>query len=211
VITIATVEREYGSGAPTVAKALAARLGWTLWDNQITCEVAQLLKCDVASVERREERLDPAFYRLAKIFMRGSYEESFTGGGPELLDAEHLSRLFEKVVKKIASNGRCVIVGRGAPWFLRGRRDVFHLFLYASTEEKVRRITALGKSREEAEHLIATVDQERAAFIRKFYGRVWPQRDLYHLMLNAKLGDDAMVDLALQTIAILDKQSAPAG
>lgn len=211
MITIATIEREYGSGAPTVAKSLASRLGWTLWDNQITCEVAHLLKCDVASVERREERLDPTFYRLAKIFMRGSYEESFTGGGPELLDAEHLSHLFEKVVKKIAANGRVVIVGRGAPWFLRGRRDAFHLFLYASTEEKIRRITAQGKAREEAEHLIATVDHERAAFIRKFYGRVWPQRDLYHLMLNAKLGDDAVVDIALGTIAALDKQNAPAG
>jgi len=197
VVNILTIEREFGSGAAAIAKALAERLGWTLWDHEITCEIAKRLKCDVASVEQREERLDPTFYRLAKIFMRGSYEESFTGGGLELLDAEHLARLFEKVVKDIAGRGRCIIVGRGAPWFLRQRSDAFHVFVYASTEEKIRRLTAIGKSREEAEHLIETVDRERAAFIRKFYGRVWPQRDLYHVMLNSEMGDNAAVDLIL--------------
>ncbi len=208
MINIITIEREYGSGAAAIAKALAGRLGWALWDHEITCEIAKRLKCDVKSVEQREERLDTAFYRLAKIFMRGSYEESFTGGGLELLDAEHLAQLFEKVIKNIAAKGRCVIVGRGAPWFLRGRADVFHVFVYASVEEKIRRTTAQGKSRAEAEELIENVDRERAAFIRKFYGRVWPQRDLYHLMLNSIVGDDMAVDTILNAVHALDKQAA---
>ncbi len=210
MITIITIEREYGSGAAAIAKALAGRLGWTLWDQEITREIATRLKCDVKSVEQREERCDPTYYRLMKIFMRGSYEESFTGKGLELLDAEHLAQLFERVVNSIASKGRCVIVGRGSPFFLRQRADTFNAFIYAPYEEKIRRITAQGKSRGEAEHLIESVDHERAAFIKKFYGRVWPQRDLYHLMINSILGDDAVIDVILNTIEAMNKLPAHA-
>lgn len=78
---IITIEREYGSGAAGIAQTLSDQLGWELWDRAITCEIARRLKCDVESVEQREERPDPAFYRLVKIFMRGSYEESLHGGG----------------------------------------------------------------------------------------------------------------------------------
>lgn len=210
MITIITIEREYGSGGGGIAKALADRLGWTLWDQEITRAIATRLKCDVKSVEQREERLDPTFYRLMKIFMRGSYEDSYTGSGLELLDAEHLSRLFEEVVNKIASKGRCVIVGRGCPWFLRERPDTFHAFIYAPHEEKMCRITAQGKSLSEAEDLIETVDRERAAFVKKYYGKVWPQRDLYHLMINSVLGDEVVIDLILNGVKALEQQTAPA-
>ena len=208
MITIVTIEREYGSGAAAIAKSLADRLGWTLWDHEITCEIAKRLKCDVKSVEQREERLDSTYYRLAKIFMRGSYEDSFTGKGLELLDAEHLAGLFEQVVKKIASKGNAVIVGRGSPWFLRDRPDAFHVFVYAPYEEKMRRTIAQGKSRSEAEHLIKTVDSERAAFIKKYYGRTWPQRDLYHLMVNSALGDNHVIDTILNSMNAVNKQQA---
>lgn len=208
MVNIITIEREYGSGAAAIAKTLADRLGWKLWDHEITCEIAKRLKCDVKSVEQREERLDPTYYRLVKIFMRGSYEDSFTGGGLELLDAEHLARLFEHVVKKIASQGNCVIVGRGSPWFLRDRQDTFHVFVYAPHEEKVRRTMAQGKSRNEAEHLIKTVDCERAAFIKKYYSRTWPQRDLYHLMVNSSLGDAHVIDMILNSVDAVNRQTA---
>ncbi len=189
VIEILTIEREYGCGAPHIAETLAADLHWKLWDHAITCEIAKRMKCDVDSVAEREERLDPTFHRLVKAFMRGSYEESFTGGGIELLDAEHLSVLFERVVTGIAERGNCVIVGRGAPYFLRGRPNAMHVFLYASRDEKIRRLIHSGKDESEAERLIETVDRERAAFIKKYYGTVWPQRDLYDLMVNTKIGD----------------------
>ena len=208
MISTIAIEREYGSGAAAIAKALASRLGWTLWDREITCEIARRLKCDEESVEKREERLDPTYYRLIKIFMRGSYEDSFTGGGLELLDAEHLARLFEDVVKKVASRGRSVIVGRGSPWFLRERPDTFCTFIYAPFEEKMRRLTAQGKSPKEAESLIETVDSERAAFVTKYYGKTWPQRDLYHLMVNSILGDDAVIDLILSGVKALENQPA---
>lgn len=205
MINIITVEREYGSGAAAIARTLAERLGWALWDQEITREIARRLKCDIHSVEEREERLDPTFYRLAKIFMRGSYEDSFTGSGLELLDAEHLSRLFESVIKDVAAKGKCVIVGRGAPWFLRDRPDAFHVFIYAPQHEKIRRTAAQGKSQAEAEELIERVDRERAAFIKKYFGKTWPQRDLYHLMINSKVGDEVVIDLIMTEMKLVER------
>ncbi|HEX4750983.1 MAG TPA: cytidylate kinase-like family protein [Bryobacteraceae bacterium] len=205
MINVITVEREYGSGAGTIAQKLADRLGWTLWDRQITCDIARRLKCDVKAVEQREERLDSTFYRLAKIFMRGSFEESYTGGGMELLDAEGLSHLMEKVIKEIAARGNCIIVGRAAPWFLRDRPGTFHTFIYAPYEEKLRRLLAAGNSRADVEHLLETVDQERAAFIRRYYNKIWPQRDIYHLMINSKIGDQVVMNMILSEVDMLDR------
>jgi cytidylate kinase len=207
VINIITIEREYGSGAAAIAQKLADRLGWKLWDRDITCDIAKRLKCDVKSVEQREERLDPTFYRLVKAFMRGSYEDSLGAGNIELLDAEHLAKLFERVVLDISSQGNCVIVGRGSPYFLREREDVFSVFLYAPYEEKLRRLTAIGKTQDEADELIGRVDQERAAFVKKYYARTWPQRDLYDMMLNTRIGDEMVIDLILHEIALLDRAS----
>ena len=206
MIQTITIEREYGSGGGAIAKKLASKLGWTLWDEKITQEIAKRLKCDVKSVEMREERPDSTFYRLMKIFMRGSYEDRFSGPGTELLDAESLSRLFEKVITDVADRGPCVIVGRAAPWFLRERRHHMGLFIFAPYEEKMRRLREIGKSEQEADDLLEQVDSDRAVFVKRYYGKNWPQRDLYHLMINSVVGDDAVIDLALREMDILNQQ-----
>jgi len=205
MIKVITIEREYGSGAANIASAIAGRLGWKLWDREITAEIARRLKCKHEMVAEREERLDSMFYRLIKAFMRGSFEARIDTAGLEVLDAEHLAFLFEKVVNEIAEHGNCVIVGRGANWFLRQRDDAFHAFLYAPYEEKMRRTLAQGETEREATHLLESVDRERAAFIRKYYGKEWPDRSLYNLMINTKVGDEAVIAAVLDVVDILNK------
>jgi cytidylate kinase len=209
MINVITVEREYGSGGGKIAELLAKRLGWSLWDHEITAEIARRLKCDVKSVEEREERLDPTYYRLLKVFMRGSYEASFSGSNLELLDAEGLFRLFQTVVKEIADRGNCVIVGRGGSYFLREYRNVLRLFLYAPPEHKILRLTAQGMSRSEAEALVGTVDQERAAFVKKYHSKPWPLRELYHLMINSQVGDELVLKLILAEMDLLNGTAIP--
>ncbi|MFL6449313.1 MAG: AAA family ATPase [Bryobacteraceae bacterium] len=208
MINVITVEREYGSGGGTIAKMLAERLGWSLWDHEITTEIARRLKCDVHAVEEREERLDPTYYRLFKVFMRGSYEASFSGSNVELLDADGLFRLFESVVKEIAGRGNCVIVGRGGSYYLRDHKNVLRTFVYAPPEYKISRLTAQGNSREEAEDLVTTVDQERAAFVKKYHGKTWPLRELYHLMINSQVGDEFVLKMILTEMELLNKKLA---
>jgi hypothetical protein len=107
LIKVISVEREYGCGAANIAQTLADRLGWKLWHQEITSEIARRLKCKAELVQEREERCDSLYYRLVKAFMRGSFEPSVNSADMELLDAEHLAILFEKVVTKIAEGGDC--------------------------------------------------------------------------------------------------------
>jgi cytidylate kinase len=204
MINIITIEREYGCGAAHIAASIADRLGWKLWDQEITEEIARRLRCKKEMVAEREERCDSMFYRLIKAFMRGSFEARINTTDLEVLDADNLARLFEKVVNDIADRGHCVIMGRGANWFLRERKDAFHVFLYAPYEEKMRRTMAQGDSEREARHLLESVDSERAAFIRKYYGKTWPDRSLYNVMINTKVGDDAVIEALLDTVRALD-------
>jgi|SRR5665213_3348013 len=211
MIKVISVEREYGCGAANIAQTIADRLGWKLWDREITSEIARRLKCKAELVAEREERLDSMFYRLIKAFMRGSFEPSVDTANMELLDAENLAILFEKVVTEIAQRGNCVIVGRGAAWFLRDRDDGFHIFLYAPYDEKMRRLKALGNSKKEADRLVESVDRERAAFVRKYYGKEWPDRHLYNMMMNTTVGDEAVVTTVLDAVEVLNKRTVAAG
>ncbi len=197
MIKIITIEREYGSGGGEIAHSLAARLGWKLWDHLLTEEIARLAHCPQAVVEVREERTDPLYYRLFKSFLRGSYEGSINAHKLNLVDSETILKMTRRVVEHAAERGNCVIVGRGSQQFLKDRQDTLRLFLYAPREDKIRRLLARGKSEEEAQHRVDTVDQERAEFIQKYFGAEWPRRTLYHAMLNTAVGDDAVVDMIL--------------
>ena len=59
MIKVITLEREYGSGGALIARKLAERLGWKLWDQLLTDELARSMKCGHEDVQRREERRDP--------------------------------------------------------------------------------------------------------------------------------------------------------
>src|SRR6202158_6140980 len=168
MIKIITIEREYGSGGGEIARALATRLGWKLWAPLLTEEIARLANCSKAVVEVREERTDPLYYRLFKSFLRGSYEGSLNAHKLNVVDSESILKLTERVVQHAAKTGNSVIVGRGSQHFLRTRPDTLRVFLYAPREDKVRRLLARGKTEEEAQHLVDTVDRERADFIRKY-------------------------------------------
>src|SRR5689334_11522991 len=89
-IRVLTVEREYGSGGGDIAAKLASRLGWELWDQLLTDEIARRLHCDPREVEACEERQDPAFQRLMKSFMRGSFEGSLNAPRFPMVDTERV-------------------------------------------------------------------------------------------------------------------------
>lgn len=208
MIRVVTLEREYGSGGPDIAQKLADRLGWKLWDRLLTDEIARLMECDCRAVEEREERKDPLYYRLFKAFMRGSFEGSLNAPRLKMVDAECVRDVAERVVMAAAKTGNSVIVGRGSGYYLRDRPDVFHVFIYAPLEEKVRRLRMTGRSEKEAVELAETVDRDRAAYIKQFFGVDWPPRYFYQLMINSTLGDDVVVQTILNTLAISEKQSA---
>src|SRR5262245_16329855 len=129
-IRIITLEREYGSGGHEIAEKVAARLGWKLWDQALTEEIARRLDCESKVVEERQERSDPVVYRLFKAFMRGSFEGS---NAPRLkmVDTDCVREVVQQLLPEIAEAGNAVIVGRGSAYYLGHRHDAFHVFVYA--------------------------------------------------------------------------------
>jgi cytidylate kinase len=200
MIKVLTIEREYGSGAADIAEKLAGRLGWKLWNQLLTNEIARRLECESQHVERHEERRDPLHYRFFKAFMRGSFEGTMNAQRMKMADAETIRRVAEKLVRSAADEGNAVIVGRGAAYYLRDRPDSFHVFIYAPFEERVRRLQQAGKSEAEAMQLAETVDRDRAIFIREHFGIDWPARHFFHLMINSTMGDDAVVQTVLDAL-----------
>jgi cytidylate kinase len=204
MIKIVTIEREYGSGGGEIAQLLAKQLGWKLWDQLLTEEIARLAECPKAVVEVREERTDPIYYRLFKSFLRGSYEGSINAHKLKVVDSESILKFTERVVQHAAKTGNSVIVGRGSQQFLKNRQDTLRVFLYAPREDKVGRLLARGKSEKEAEQLVDTVDRERADFIQKYFRVEWPDRAIYHTMINTAIGDEAVVHMILYVMRTLD-------
>jgi cytidylate kinase len=206
MIRVITIEREYGSGGGEIAQKVADRLGWKLWDQLLTNEIARRMECDCRVVEEHEEKRDPLFYRLLKAFMRGSHEGSLNAPRMKMADTECIREVAERVVKDAAEGGNCVIVGRGSAYYLQGRLDAFHVFIYAPVGDKVRRLRVGGKSESEAAQLAETVDRDRAAFIKQYFGVEWPDRSRFHLMVNSTIGTEPAVQTILDSISLVEKR-----
>jgi cytidylate kinase len=200
---IVTLEREFGSGGGAIACELARQLGWKLWDQQLTSEIAKLAQVSESAVALCDERVDGRLYRLAKTFWRGSYERGLPLDSSHAFDTDRMMAMVEEIMDKIAAEGSAVIVGRGAPYFLRDREDTFRVFTYAPQDEKIRRLLAMGKSREDAEDLVENVDKERMAYIKHYFNADWPRRCLYHMMINTAVGDDNVISTILNGMQTL--------
>jgi hypothetical protein len=196
-----TIEREFGCGGSEIAHLVASRLGWSLWDERLTQEIARLTESTPEAVERREWRTDPLVYRLFQDFLRGAFE----GGLPpthrlHLLDARRIAAVSETAVKTAFSGPPSVIVGRGSQYFLRYRKDVFRVFLYASRDYKIRRLIDRGATQDKAIEQVDTTDKARAAFVRQYLGLKWPDSRLYDVMFNTETGDAFVADMLVRCV-----------
>ena len=205
---IITVEREYGCGGGEIARVLASRLGWKVWDHALTEEIARAANVDCEIVQRCEERVDSTFQRLVHVFLRGSHERSMTLPSHEPFNTDRFVAVGKKVMEKVAQEGNAVIVGRGAPYFLRDHGDAFHVFLYASYAEKLRRLMELGKSQREAEEQLDTIDPDRMIFVKRYFNADWPTRCLYHMMINTAIGNENVITTILDTVHTLESGQA---
>jgi hypothetical protein len=206
MINAITIEREFGCGASEIASLVASRLGWSLWDERLTQEIARLTESTPEAVERREWRTDPLVFRLFQDFLRGGFE----GGLPptnrlHLLDARRIAAVSETAIKTALSSGPSVIVGRGSQFFLRNRKDVFHAFLYASRDQKISRLISKGETQDKAIELVDTTDKARAAFVRQYLGLQWQEPHLYHAMFNTEMGESCTATMLVECLQLLQR------
>ena len=201
---LVTIEREFGCGAPAISTQLAERLGWKLWDQLLTEEIARLANVDHSAVRRCDERMDSRLHRLARSFWRGSYERNSAAMRSQMFDADCMMEMMQETMNKIAREGNAVVVGRGAPYLLRESPDAFHVFLYAPRSEKMRRIMAEGHSAEDAAEMVDSIDRERVAYVKHYFNADWPTRSLYHLMVNTAVGNEPVIQTILDTMRLVE-------
>ena len=129
---------------------------------------------------------------LAKEFI-----DDINVNAPTLLHSLYLSTAVvqqavtaqEKIIKRIAQEGSCVIVGRSADYVLKDHKDVVRIFIYAPEEYRVKRIMEIyGDSEEDAKKHVRRSDDARAAYYKNVSGNVWGDRKNYDLCIDSFIG-----------------------
>lgn len=201
-----TIDREIGCGGVEIAAQIARRLNWKLIDKCLIHDIAKMANVDVEAVKRLDEHPDPLLTRISRLFWGGGAERGVAS--PDHFDCNKMTELTHSVFLQAAEEGHRVIVGRGAPYHLAGREDTFHVFLYAPRDYKIERVRAYCTSRQHAESVIDTADRERAAFIKQHFHIDWPERHIYHLMVNTAIGEEGAVNIILQAARVREEEPA---
>jgi len=180
-----TVSRERGSGGSLVAKQVAERFGFVLFDSEIVDHVARSASVDRMVVMHMDERSQRSIKEGAE---RVIHRQKFS----VQTYMAHLTR----TILTIGEKGRAVIVGRGAHLLLPAER-CFRVRVIAPTELRIARLSAsAGMERSEAEPAIAETDKQRAQFIQENFGQLDANPLLYDLVINTG-------EIALETAAEL--------
>lgn len=95
----------------------------------------------------------------------------------------------DKVLRKIADAGSCLIVGRAADYVLREYENIIKIFIYAPVEYRVQRVMQVyGDSLDEAQKQVRRSDEARAAYYKNISGQSWGQRQYYDLLIDGSIG-----------------------
>ncbi len=189
---IITVSRQFGSGGRSIAKKVAAALGYDYYDSELAQRVAE------------ETGFDPAYVADAGEYAPGKSILSYAlgntmphGPGNHMNASDYLWATQSRIINELAEKGSCVIVGRCADFILRDREDCLNVFIHASTDYKAKRIVELYGVRDKSPvKRLEEKDRKRAANYKYFTGREWGNIENYHLSLDSsKLGPELCVKL----------------
>ncbi len=183
---IITISREYGSGGREIGQSLAARLGFSFYDK------------NVAELSAVQSGLSADFILKSEDDVPGSlsYRSYLAGNNIPLPDRIFMAQ--SDVIRRLAVQGPCVIVGRCADYVLRDFPGCFHLFVHAPLEERVRRVMQRnGCTEAQAEELIRTTDRNRAAYHDHYAQGRWGYASNYRFSIDSSVGIDRTVDIIL--------------
>lgn len=192
---IITIARQFGSGGREIGKALAESLGIPCYDKELISLAAKESGIDAEVFKNVDERAtNSLLYSLSMGLY--SFGNSFSTTG-DLPVNDRLYILQHQIIKKLAEEGPCVIVGRCADYVLKDRDDCINIFIHADMEyRKQRAIEIHGVAKNRAEQIVNKTDKVRANYYSFYSGQKWGYAQNYDLCLDSsKLSTDKIVKL----------------
>ena len=190
--TVIVIGRQYGSGGHDIGKALAKRLGFAFYDNEIIQMTAGSTGYTPQFVKDREENMTNSFLYdlLSQMYI---YSDTQEAPKDAIFESEG------KVIRELAEKGNCVILGRCADYFLRDRKDCLKVYLHAPEDYRVKRImNTENLSEEDARQKIRRMDRRRSDNYHYYTKRIWGHSSNYDLTLDTGIGAEAVQEIICQ-------------
>ena len=183
---IITISRAPYSGARHIARLVAAKLNLAYYDKElITLTARESGLSEEAIAASETQRSSSLLYSLSTL-------------GSQLPLADQVYLVQSNVIKQVAEEGPCVIVGRCGDYVLSGRKDVLNVFLYGSEDLRVAQGQAEGllpADKAAALSALHKADRKKADYYLYYTQNRWGQAQNYDLCLNAGLGADLCAQL----------------
>lgn len=202
---VVTISREFGSGGRIIGSRVAEKLGIPFYDRKIIELSAEKSGLAVSFVENTEQKIKNKFLHNLAF---GSYYMGADLGGMQLSLSDKLFIATCDIIRRLADEGSCVIVGRCADYVLKDRKDAINIFIYSDIESKTRRaVEEYGIAPDKAAAEVQKNDKYRANHYNYYTERTWGDKANYHLCLNSGfLGIENTVDIIADAVGELRKK-----
>lgn len=183
---IITIGRQYGSGGREIGQKLADTYGIPFYDNELITRAAKESGFAEETFARAEDKAtNSLLYSLAMgINVYGNQDFGFAG--LSLDDRIFLAQ--SDVIRKVAEEGPCVIVGRCADYVLKEWQNVFNIFIQASLDFRLKRVVSeYGVDEKKAGEVIIKNDKRRANYYNYHVGEKWTNLTNYDLVIRSDL------------------------
>ena len=185
---IITIGRQYGSGGKEIGEKLAKKLDCPFYDDELLTMATEASGMSEAAMRQYDEK-------PTSSLVYGMYMNAVSTGDVLPLNQKLAFAQFD-VIRKVAADGNCVIVGRCADYILRERDDVLSVFLSAPKEaRRERAMRNYGIPQELVEKTLKKQDKKRAEYYNFYTHNSWGDAENYDLCLNTEfLGVDGTVE-----------------
>ncbi len=184
---VITISREFGSGGREIGKKLAERLGIPFYDNEIISRAAKETGFSEAAFEHAEDKATNSLLYSIAMGMNVYANQESGFAGLSLDDRIFLAQ--SNVIRKVADEGPCVIVGRCAEYILRDRKDVVNVFIHAALDYRIQRATELySLPQATAGEQVLKNDKRRANYYKYHAGDRWANMQNFDIAIRSDYG-----------------------
>ena len=193
---VITIGRQFGSGGRAIGRLVAEKLGIPFYDKEIIKHIAQESGLSHEILDDYDEKPTNSFLYSLSLGAY-TYGNSITGI-PEMPMSDKIFVIQSDVIKKLASEGPCVIVGRCAESVLKDEFDFLSVFIHTDFDSRIQRVSEYDKiSHDEAAERIRKTDKKRASY-HNFYSELkWGAATSYDLCINSKIGIENAAQLII--------------